>query len=180
MAEAPLRVCVVGGSIGGLAAALAFHRLGARVRVFEKAGAPLHGRGGSIGFVSNPHWEALRGAPMMRRGARASRAQGAYLYGDLWGFLYAGLPEGAVTFGAAVDSVGEDPMAPTVLGEACDVCVIADGGWSALRERYFAPHLRQKAPTYAGYNVWRFRVPRAHVPSPRQKVVDEAPVAEFR
>ena len=159
-----LSVCVIGGSIGGLAAALSFHRLGARVRVLEKAAAPLHGRGGSIGFVNNQLWEKLRGAPMMRRGQRASRAQGAYLYGDLWAFLYDGLPAGTVTFGAAVDSVGDDPTAPSVLGEACDVCVIADGGWSALRERYFAPHLRLRTPIYAGYNVWRFRVERKHVP----------------
>jgi 2-polyprenyl-6-methoxyphenol hydroxylase-like FAD-dependent oxidoreductase len=165
MADAhPLSVCVIGGSIGGLAAALSFHRLGACVRVLEKAAAPLHGRGGSIGFVNNQLWEKLRGAPMMRRGQRASRAQGAYLYGDLWAFLYDGLPAGTVTFGAAVDSVGDDPTAPSVLGEACDVCVIADGGWSALRERYFAPHLRLPTPIYAGYNVWRFRVERKHVP----------------
>jgi len=165
MADAhPLSVCVIGGSIGGLAAALSFHRLGARVRVLEKAAAPLHGRGGSIGFVDNQLWEKLRGAPMMRRGERARRAQGAYLYGDLWAFLYDGLPAGTVTFGAAVEELGEDTTAPSVLGEACDVCVIADGGWSALRERYFAPHLRLRTPIYAGYNVWRFRVERKHVP----------------
>ena len=161
---AELRVCIVGGSIGGLAAALSFHRLGARVRVFEKAPAPLYGRGGSIGFVNNMLWEKVRGAPMMRRGQRASRAQGAYLYGDLWGYLYDGLPADTVRFGATVESLGDDPSAPIVDGETYDLCVISDGGWSALRERYFAQYLDPRAPIYAGYNVWRFRVERKLVP----------------
>lgn len=163
-AAAPLRVCIIGGSIGGLAAALSFHRLGAHVKVFEKSPAPFHGRGGSIGYVNNPLWEKLRGGvPMVRRGHRASRVQGAYLYGDLWAFLFEGLPDGMVTFDSAVDTIG-DPSTPTVLGEAYDLCVIADGGWSALRERYFSSMLRLRAPVYAGYNVWRFRVERTHLP----------------
>ena len=164
VATAPLHVCIVGGSIAGLAAALSFLRLGCTVRVFEKSPTPFHGRGGSIGYVNNPSWEQLRGgAPMMRRGARASRAQGAYLYGDLWGYLFAGLPPGTVAFDSSVEDLG-DPAAPTVLGVPCDLCILADGGWSALRDRYFAPHLRPARPEYAGYNVWRFRVERKHVP----------------
>ena len=60
--ERPLRVGIVGGSIGGLAAATGFFRLGAEVRVFEKAPQPFNGRGGSIGYCNVPLWESLRGA----------------------------------------------------------------------------------------------------------------------
>jgi len=44
--SAMLRVAVVGGSIGGLAAARVFHRLGASVKVFEKSPSSFEGRGG--------------------------------------------------------------------------------------------------------------------------------------
>ena len=39
--------------------------------------------------------------------------------------------------------------------------MIADGGWSSLRSRYFAP---AGSPEYAGHQVWRFRVEAKHVP----------------
>ena len=41
-----LRGAIVGGSIGGLATARVFHRLGASVRVFEKSPTSFEGRGG--------------------------------------------------------------------------------------------------------------------------------------
>lgn len=155
-----LRVAIVGGSIGGLAAANALRRLGANVSVFERSAAPFSGRGGSIGFCHVPLWESVRGAQMLRRGAQASRAQGAFLYGDLWRFWYNGLAPGTVRFGAEVDSLGEDPWHPHVGGDAFHLAIVADGGWSALRPRYFDA----SPPAYAGYEVWRFRVERRHVP----------------
>jgi 2-polyprenyl-6-methoxyphenol hydroxylase-like FAD-dependent oxidoreductase len=78
-----LKVAIIGGSIGGLAAANSFHRLGAHVKVFEKADGPFSGRGGSIGFCQVPLWEAVRGGEaMMRRGQRANRSQGGWIYGE--------------------------------------------------------------------------------------------------
>ena len=154
-----LRVAIIGGSIGGLSAAVALQRLGASVAVFEKSQTPFHGRGGSLGFCHVPLWQQLRGARMLRRGVQASRAQGAFLYGDLWAFWEAALPPGTIRYGATVEDLG-DPAAPTVLGEQFDLAVVADGGWSALRARYFD----QRMPAYAGYVVYRFRVPRDKVP----------------
>lgn len=101
---------------------------------------------------------------MLRRGVQASRAQGAFFYGDLWRFWYASLPAGTVRFGVEVKTLGEDPMHPTVEGESFDMAVVADGGWSALRAKYFDP----AQPVYAGYEVWRFRVGMEHVPSFRE------------
>lgn len=156
----PLKVAIVGGSIGGLAAANAFHRLGATVRVFEKSPTRFSGRGGSIGFCQVPLWEQLRNAPMIRRGQRASRAQGGWVYGTLWDFLESGLPAGAIAYDREITDLGEDPARPTIDGEVYDLAVVADGGWSALRGRYF----EATRPVYAGYEVHRFRVPAANVP----------------
>ena len=46
------KVAIVGGSIGGLFAAAALKRAGFHVRVFERVGTPLHGRG--AGVVTHP------------------------------------------------------------------------------------------------------------------------------
>ena len=159
-AASPLSVAVIGGSIGGLAAATAFIRLGASVRVFEQAPGPFVGRGGSIGYCDVGLWQRLRGARMIRRGVQASRAQGAFIYGDLWQFWYEGLPKGTVTFGTTVTDLGSAER-PTINGETFDLAVIADGGWSRLRARYFGPD----EPEYAGYQVWRFRVDASAVPN---------------
>lgn len=155
-----VRVAVIGGSIGGLAAATALVRLGAIVSVFERSPAPFAGLGGSIGFCNVPLWESVCGKQMVRRGVQASRAQGAFLYGDLWRFWYSSLPAGTVRFGREVASLGDDPRAPVVDNERFDMAVVADGGWSKLRARYFDA----AAPRYAGYDVYRFRVERKHVP----------------
>ena len=44
---------------------------------------------------------------MRRYNAQAHRFQGAYYYGDLWSYLYSGLPEGSVRFGQEVGLGGE-------------------------------------------------------------------------
>ena len=65
--------------------------------------------------------------PMMRFGQRASRQQGAYFYGDLWQYLFEGLPEGCVKFGHAVEDLGGDNMHPIIEGQVFDAVIIADG-----------------------------------------------------
>ena len=155
-----MTVAVVGGSIGGLAAAVALQRLGASVKVFEKGAQTYQGRGGSMGYCDVDLWSRLRGATMLRRGVPAHRSQGAYLYGDLWRFWMDALPPDSVHFGAEVQDLGDDPSAPRVAGETFDLAVVADGGFSALRARYFD----DAKPRYAGYIGWRFRVKAEHVP----------------
>ena len=159
-AAAPLKVAVIGGSLGGLAAATAFVRLGAQVRVFEKGPASFEGRGASLGFVAVQLWEALTGRTMIRRGVQASRAQGAFLYGDLWTFLAKGLPAGTISYGVNVADLGEDASRPTIAGEAFDLAIVAEGTWSTLRSLYFGAEV----PTYAGWQAYRFRVPMDLVP----------------
>ena len=157
------RAAVVGGSLGGLAAANALLSAGwTHVDVYERAPGPLHDKGSGLGYVNVPAWEALRrrrrrhhnpnhnyDAPMMmRRGQRASRHQGSFFYGDLWKYLYEGLPENTVKFGRTVESLtinDPDPAGaeerkqrqqrPTVsIGdEKYDLVVVANGGFSTLR-----------------------------------------------
>lgn len=153
-------MAVVGGSIAGLSAANALHSLGAQVHVYERSATPFDGRGGSLGFCHTGLWEEVTQRRMLRRGVPSTRAQGAWLYGDLWRFLAAGLPADALRLGAAVADLGDDAARPRVLGEAYDLAVVADGGWSALRAKYFDA----RQPTYGGYAVYRFRVERAKVP----------------
>lgn len=96
-----------------------------------------------------PHPQSIRGERMLRRGQQAHRNQGAFFYGDLWAFWAQGLPPGTITFNTTVTDLGPDPFSPRVGGETFDLAIIADGGWSSLRTRYFGP----EAPEYAGWQV---------------------------
>ena len=150
-----MHVAIVGGSLAGLAAAVALNRLGILVSVFEKFPRGFEQRGSSLGFVDVPLWEHLRGIPMVRLGRRAHREQGAYYYGDLWKFLYNGLPEGCVKFGHTVTDLGDDEMHPTIDGKVYDVVIIADGGFSSLR-RYV--NGVEKQPEYAQQVIFRAKL----------------------
>jgi len=65
-----------------------------------------------------------------------------------------------VVYNSTIDSLGNDPLRPTINGEVFDLAVIADGSWSSLRARYFSP----TQPQFGGYNVFRFRVLKQHCP----------------
>ena len=142
-----MNVAVVGGSLTGLAAANVFHRLGVSVTVFERFARPLHDRGSSLGFVDVQLWEYIRGQRMTRMGVQAHRSQGAYYYGDLWKFLYEGLPEGCVRFNQVIHDLGVDPMKPTIHDQVYDAVIVADGGFSSLRKFVTGD---DKQPEYAG------------------------------
>ena len=92
---------------------------------------------------------------MRRYDARAHRSQGAYFYGDLWNYLYSGLPQGSVRFGQEVTDLGEekDPLRPMVNGQRYDTVIVADGGWSRLRPLVTGDIKGQ--PEYAGYVIYR-------------------------
>ena len=152
---------MVGASLGGLAAANVLHQLGFTVDVFERSDSTFEAKGHGLGYVDVDLWEELRGTQMRRGGQQASRAQGAFYYGDLWKFLYEGLPRGTLRLGRSVSSLGNDTYKPRVdgEGEVYDMAVIADGGWSILRH-YFS----REVPFYSGYVVWRGSVDADHAP----------------
>lgn len=157
---ANMRVAVVGGSLGGLGAANVFHRLGASVTVFEKRPQSFENLGSGMGFVDVDLWQQIRGAQFIRRGQQAHRGQGAFYYGDLWSFLYAGLPAGSVKFGQTVEDLGDNVDAPTINGELFDIVIVADGGWSQLRSKYVDPLV----PEYAGYQGIRGTIDASQLP----------------
>lgn len=146
-----MKVAIIGGSLGGLAAAHSFTRLGATATVFEKSTTTFEQRGACLGFVDVDMLQRIVGGScFMRNGRPASLEQGGFYYGDVWNFLYSHLPEGTVKFGHTVDTLGDDPERPTVDGELFDVAVIADGGWSTLRRKY----VDQEMPVYSGHQIW--------------------------
>jgi 2-polyprenyl-6-methoxyphenol hydroxylase-like FAD-dependent oxidoreductase len=156
----PRRVAVVGASLGGLAAAQALNQAGWTVHVFERASGSLHDKGGGLGFVHVPAWESLCQKPMMRRQRRASRAQGSFYYGDLWSFLYDGLPDKTVRFGKTITELhGNLQEQPVVDGVPYDLVILADGGFSSLRKYVLGnpedTTIEGPQPDYAGYVVWR-------------------------
>merc|ERR1711998_88729 len=107
-------VAIVGGSLGGLAAANVLHRLGASVTVFEKSLSTMEDRGACLGFVDIQLWERIRGERMTwpdgtdvtrtppPDGRQSFSNQGSFYYGDMWQYLYSGLPANCVKFGRTV------------------------------------------------------------------------------
>ncbi|KAK3269231.1 hypothetical protein CYMTET_22317 [Cymbomonas tetramitiformis] len=155
-----MKVAIVGGSLAGLAAANVLHRLGAIVSVFEKAETTFEKRGACLGFVDVDMLQRIVGTRFMRNGKQASLDQGAFYYGDVWQFLYSGLPAGIVKFGHAVDSLGDDIQKPTVNGNVFELAIIADGGWSTLRAKY----IDSRMPVYTGHQIIWASVDTAELP----------------
>jgi 2,6-dihydroxypyridine 3-monooxygenase len=164
------RVAVAGGSIGGLTAALVLRSAGCEVDVYERASAPLEGRGAGIVL----HRETLRwptgpgGIPVERistpcRALRYLARDGSVAFerpADLrftaWNTLYRSLladfGEERYHRGATVEEAGEGG-ARLASGAAvpAGLMVAADGFDSTVR-RGLVPEARWRP---AGYVGWR-------------------------
>lgn len=175
---------VIGGGIGGLAAAAALKRKGWRVRVLERA-ASLEPIGSALAIGPN----ALRaldllgvGDPVRKRAtvagdaglrlpggawlSKADAAAGIARYGDptvlilrseVVGLLRGLLADDEVSTGCEVTGVSpEDGVVSTADGEErADLVVAADGIWSGIRKSLFPEH---PAPSYTGLTSWRMMV----------------------
>ena len=154
------RAAVIGGSLGGLAAANILLQLGATVTVFEQHAKGFEQRGGGLG-VSIPLFQDIRltsvEVPRVLRG-------GGHFYGDAWQFLCDGLPAGTVQYGVTITNIYEsgsnqpeleivrpgsnsgtndkedDADSSIVSRKVFDVVVLADGGWSELRKYVLSPN----------------------------------------
>lgn len=170
---------IVGGSIGGLFAALFCLKAGWRVTVLERTPVELSGRG--AGIVTHDELRRLLlaagastddlGVPVAERVAydraggvvaRLSLAQIVTSWDRVHSLLRALLPEGAHRLGTGVTGYTEDVHGVTVrtaTGETlrADVLIGADGFRSAVR----AQMQPQVQPLYAGYTVWRALAPEA-------------------
>lgn len=174
------RAHVVGGSLGGLLAALLLHRAGWQVQVHERVGTPLSGRG--AGIVTHPElFEVLRacgidtdddiGVPVQSRVTLApdgrvlgelAMPQVLTAWGRLYHLLHDRMPEGAYRLGAqvvAVHPVDGGAQLEFADGRRVDgeLVVAADGIRSTLRQQL----LPDAKPQYAGYIAWRGLVDEA-------------------
>ncbi|MEU5399897.1 FAD-dependent monooxygenase [Streptomyces sp. NPDC005963] len=184
-----LRAAVVGGSIGGCAAALALHRAGCRsTTVYERTTGALADRGVGVavhaarydeleaaGYLdASIPWIPLTERHWYVRGERAplGRVLGSnafpfrtYNWGPLWRELRSRIPEG-VRFrtGTPVLSVAEsaDGVAVRTGGgtEQHDLVIGADGHRSVVR----AAVCPEEKPRYAGYLAWRGAYPESRLP----------------
>ncbi|MFZ3474911.1 FAD-dependent monooxygenase [Streptomyces sp. 4.24] len=189
MSEELARHAVVAGAgIGGLTAALALHRRGWRVTVCERAAGPTAAGAGivlapnalraldAIGF--DPAAAAGGCVPTAMGGLR--RPDGAWLnradttamtarYGGpplalhrsaLAAALTTALPEGTLSYGAAVTAVEEArgrAVVRTAAGDlTADAVIAADGIHSTLRRRSFPDH---PGLHYSGETAWRAVLP---------------------
>lgn len=167
-----LRVAVIGGGIGGLAAAIGVHRAGGTVTVYERADRPV-GAGTALGL-----WPAaLRALDQLGVGDRVraeatAQRGGAFLRPDgsriatidtsalerrtgdpvyllsrpaLTDLLLAALPAGVVSFSAPVTD-------PAALSGEHDVVIGADGIFSRTRTALFGERYRAR---YLGRTAWR-------------------------
>lgn len=176
------RVAVVGGSLGGLTAALVLRDLGCEVDVYERATAELQGRGAGI-VVLEETSRYLRerasfdldrvtvGTTWLRyldaQGRVAYEERRPYRYSG-WQTLYRAL---LACFGteryhlgrevAGFEQEREGVRVRLADGEelVCELLVCADGIGSASRARLL-PETRAE---YAGYVAWRGTVPEHRV-----------------
>merc|ERR1712070_690545 len=164
---ATMRVAVVGASLGGLSVANVLHSLGAQVQVYEAFGSEFHTRGGALGAVDVELLRQIRGDTERPRHIRGH----GHFYGDLWEYLFEGLPEDTVSFGTTVHGivdgdtrsprlqVGDDPEHD--LTDRFDMVIGADGGRSRIRQ-----YVTNQTPSYSGYTVWRGLCPTSAVHGP--------------
>ncbi|MEV4127285.1 FAD-dependent monooxygenase [Nocardia sp. NPDC049707] len=175
------RVVIVGGSVGGLAAAHELRAIGAEAAVYERSAGRMEARG--AGVVMQPEVEALlvrlgmsarevsvelRERQQLHLHGRATRYEAPQLM-TAWDTLYRVLREPIAGLCYRLDSALSRVRVegPEVTAEFADgyttkghFLVGADGIGSATR-RLLDPATR---PSYAGYVAWRGLEPESAVP----------------
>ncbi|MFD8378135.1 FAD-dependent monooxygenase [Streptomyces sp. NPDC059679] len=176
------KALVVGGSVGGLAAAHEMRAAGAEVAVYERSAGKMEARG--AGVVMQPEVEALlvrlgmsarsvsvelRERQQLHRGGRATRYEAPQLM-TAWDTLYRALREPLSRVCYRLDSALRRVRVDgsEVTGEFADgytaqgnFLVGADGIGSATRG-LLDPGRR---PAYAGYVAWRGLEPESALPA---------------
>ncbi len=195
MGIAGSRVAVVGGSIAGCAAAIALHRAGCEVEVFERSTTGLRDRGAGIAMphalrarliaadyldADYPFWPAKQRIWMVKDGDTATGRVVWEQPGEaslnnwsiLWKSLRSRVADDVYREGERVLSFQHDADGVTVLldnhqKERFDILLGADGYRSMTRSRLFP----DTQVNYAGYVLWRGSFPES-------RVKDRAPLDE--
>jgi salicylate hydroxylase len=177
-----LRVAIVGGGIGGLSAAVALHRIGAQVRVYEQArelgdigaGVALHQNSQRVlqrlglcdGIARRgvylPGFRLLtRDGTVVSHGLNESGARQVALHrADLVAILAAALPSGIVHTGYRCVRFAQHDGSATVsfdngLSASADVVIAADGIHSSLRHYV----VESRNPVFSGMMAYRGLIP---------------------
>ena len=178
------RALIIGGSLGGLFAALTLRAIGWEVEIFERSPNELDSRGGGVvlqgDVLSAFHFAGVQtvGALGVRSGDRIyldrddrvvqrsympqSQTSWNMLYGTMKQHLPAEIFHPGERFGRFEQHDGRiTAYFASGRVETGDLLVGADGATSAVREQVI-PGL---APNYAGYVAWRGLVPEKELPA---------------
>jgi 2,6-dihydroxypyridine 3-monooxygenase len=188
-----MRAAVVGGSLGGLTAALLLHELGVEVAVYERSPVALAERGAGIGFLPESArylveraGVALDSISVATSHIRYLDRRGAVIYDGLhnyrfssWNTVYrellARIDPALYHLGFEMNGWDENSEAVEVRfvdhpSQRVDLLVCADGVGSSARARLL-PGVK---PQYAGYVAWRGMVPETSLDADTCAVFDDA------
>ena len=187
------RVIVMGGSIGGLTAALVLRDIGCDVRVLERSSAALQARGAGIAALeATLRYLTERGGRKRADVCSATdwirflRPDGSvrheqrhrYLFSS-WNTIYTSLlglfDPGRYLLGREVTGFSQagDGVRVTLAdgtGADADLLVCADGVSSLARARL----LPQVRPSYSGYVAWRGTLPEQALPDATRRRFGDA------
>jgi 2,6-dihydroxypyridine 3-monooxygenase len=187
------RVIVMGGSVGGLTAALVLRDAGCEVRVFERSSAALQARGAGIAALDTTLRYLTERGGRQRADVCSStswirflRPDGGvqheqrhrYLFSS-WNTIYRSLLElfdpACYLLGSEVTAFGQsgDSVRVTLAdGSAADadLLVCADGVSSLARARL----LPDVKPSYSGYVAWRGTLPERDLPEATRRLLGDA------
>lgn len=187
------RVIVMGGSVGGLTAALVLRDAGCDVRVFERSSAALQARGAGIaaldatlryltergGYQPSDLCSATGWIRFLNTDGSVRHEQRHRYRFSSWNTIYRALLGlfGHDRYLLGSEVVGFDPgggdvavtLADGSRAEA-DLLVCADGISSAARTAL----LPQVTPAYAGYVAWRGTLPERGLSPAARKALDDA------
>ncbi|MAQ85833.1 MAG: 2-polyprenyl-6-methoxyphenol hydroxylase [Maritimibacter sp.] len=188
-----LKIAIIGGSVGGLFAAVLLDRAGFDVQVHERSRAGHGGRGAGLvaqhavfrllreigcEHVARVGVTARERIFLDRDGSVAHRVQTPQTqisWDLLWASLRRALPEGRYANGRVAEAVRQGPTEASVrfadgTTVSADLVIAADGLGSVLRGAVAGAAAR---PVYAGYAAWRGLVPET-------ALVDEASMLSER
>ena len=180
-----VRVAVIGGSLGGLNAALWLLAAGCDVEVFERSPHPLSSRGAGIvvqddtvaylrshGIPDQKISTSTSGRVYIGSDGRRQRVPGGQRFTS-WNTLYRHLHDALpadryhldrTLTGLCVDADGVDLDFADGPRQRADLVVGADGPRSTIREQL----LPGTSPQYAGYVAWRGLLPERDAPADAQ------------
>jgi 2,6-dihydroxypyridine 3-monooxygenase len=187
------RVIIMGGSLGGLTAALVLRDAGCDVHVFERSSSALQARGAGIAVLdATLRYLAERGGYrpadvcsctgwirfLHADGSIAYEQQHQYRF-SAWNTIYRSLlslfDRSRYLLGSEVVAFDCDGgLARVTLADGsraeADLLVCADGISSQARARL----MPQAAPSYAGYVAWRGTLPERSLSPATRKVLGDA------